>query len=185
MSIEDPLLAMTERNHEWTVAELLPDIRALQHGRSFEVGKQLFKVANCISCHQLSGEGGVFGPDLARLDRKKQTVEHLLESMIDPSKVIDDKFRSWILVMASGKTITGMILKETEDEVHVVIDPLAKNRPTVLKQDGIDERVRSDTSLMPKSLLNRLTKEEIFDLYAYVISAGDRNHRLFQNHHIH
>ena len=185
MSIKDPMLAMTERNHEWTVAELSSDIKTLQHGRSFEVGKQLFKVASCVSCHQLSGEGRVFGPDLAKLETKKQTVEHLLESMIDPSKVIDDRYRSWIFVMASGKTITGMIVKETESEVHVVIDPLAKAKPTVLKQDNIDERVRSDTSLMPKSLLNRLTKEEILDLFAYVISAGDRNHRLFQNHHSH
>jgi putative heme-binding domain-containing protein len=185
LSIKDSLLSMTGRNHEWTLAELSSDVKALKHGRSFEVGKQLFKVANCVACHQLNGEGRVFGPDLAKLEPKKQTVDHVLESMTEPSKVIDDKFRSWTFVMDSGKTITGMIMKETDDEVHVVIDPLAKSKPTVLKRDEIDERIRSMVSLMPKSLLNRLTQEEIFDLFAYVISAGDRKHMLFHGHHDH
>lgn len=185
LSVNDPLLSMTGRNHEWTVAELASDIKALKHGRSFEVGKQLFKVANCVACHQLNGEGRVFGPDLTKLEPKKLTVNHFLESMIDPSKVIDDKFRSWTFVMASGKTITAMIMNETADEVHVVIDPLAKNKPTVLKKDDIDDRIRSATSLMPRSLLSRLTQEEILDLFAYVFSAGDKNHRFFQSHHSH
>ncbi|MCH2201809.1 MAG: GDSL-type esterase/lipase family protein [Fuerstiella sp.] len=185
LPIKDNLLEMANRNHEWTVAELVSDIKSLKNGRSFEVGKQLFKVASCAACHQLNNEGRVFGPDLAKLEPKKRTAEHLLESMIDPSKQIDDRFRSWIFVMTSGKTVTGMIMKETDDEVHVVIDPLAKNKPTVLKQIEIDERIKSSTSLMPKSLLNRLTQEDIFDLFAYVISAGDRKHMLFHGRHDH
>jgi putative heme-binding domain-containing protein len=146
----------------------------------------LFRVANCVACHQLNGEGRVFGPDLTKLDPQKRTIDHILESIIEPSKVIDDKFRSWTFVLASGKTITGMIMKETDDEVHVVIDPLAKNKPTTLKVDEVDDRIKSDSSLMPKSLLNRLTQEEIYDLFAYVYSAGNKDHMLFHgNHHNH
>ena len=185
LPLNDPLLSMTGRNHEWTVAELVAGVEALNHGRSFEVGKQLFKAVSCVACHQFNGEAPMFGPDLAKLEPKKQTVSHLLESMIEPSKVIDDKFRSWTFVLVSGKTITGMIVNETDDEVHLVIDPLAKNKPTVLKKDDIDDRIRSVTSLMPRSLLTRLTQEEIFDLFAYVFAAGDKNHGLFQSHHSH
>ncbi len=185
LPVKDSLLSMTGRNHEWTIAELSADIKALKHGRAFEVGKQLFKVANCVACHQLNGEGRVFGPDLAKLDPKKRTAEHILESMIEPSKVIDDKFRSWTFVLAAGKTLTGMIMKETDDEVHVVIDPLAKDKPTILKVEDIDDRVKSDLSLMPKSLLSRLTQEEIFDLFAYVYSAGNKDHMLFHGYHNH
>ena len=185
LPIKDSLLTMTGRNHEWTIAELSAAVKGLKHGRSFEVGKQLFKVANCVACHQLNGEGRVFGPDLTKLDPKKQTVDHILVSIIEPSKAIDDKFRSWTFVLTSGKTITGMIMKETDDEVHVVIDPLAKNKPTILKADDIDDRVKSDSSLMPKSLLSRLTEEEIFDLFAYVYSLGKKDHMLFHGHHHH
>jgi len=182
LPIKDSLLSMTGRNHEWTVAELAEGIKGLKHGRSFEVGKQLFKVANCVACHQLNGEGRVFGPDLTKLDPKKQTADHILESIIEPSKSIDDKFRSWTFVLSSGKTVTGMIMEETNDQVHVVIDPLAKNKPTILKVSDIDDRVKSDSSLMPKSLLNRLTEEEIFDLFAYVFAAGNKDHMLFHGH---
>ena len=74
-------------------------------------------------------------------------------------------------------------MKETDDEVHVVIDPLAKKKPTILKVDEIDDRIKSDSSLMPKSLLSRLTQEEIYDLFAYVYSAGKKDHMLFHGHH--
>jgi len=186
LPIKDSLLSMTGRNHVWTIAELSEGVKGLKHGRAFEVGQQLFRVANCVACHQLNGEGRVFGPDLTKLDPKKQTIAHILESIIEPSKVIDEKFRSWTFVLASGKTITGMIMKETVDEVHVVIDPLAKNKPTILKVDEIDDRIKSDSSLMPKGLLSRLTQEEIYDLFAYVYSAGNKDHRLFHgNHHNH
>lgn len=69
--------------------------------------------------------------------------------------------------------------------MHVVIDPLAKDKPTILKVEDIDDRVKSDLSLMPKSLLSRLTQEEIFDLFAYVYSAGNKDHMLFHGYHNH
>lgn len=185
LPVKDDLLKDSGRNHEWTVAELSETVRAMQHGRSFDVGRQLFKVANCVSCHQLNGEGRVFGPDLAKLDPRKQTIDHILESILEPSKAIDDKFRSWSFVMTSGKVITGMIVKETNDEVHVVIDPLAKSKPTILDTDEIDDRVKSERSLMPKGLLNRLQKEEILDLIAYVLAAGQKDHMLFHDSHNH
>jgi hypothetical protein len=33
---------------------------------------------------------------------------------------------------------------------------------------------------MPKGLLDKLTREEILDLIAYVVSGGDPHHKLFQ-----
>ena len=45
-------------------------------GRSFVVGKQLFKVASCVGCHKLDNEGRVFGPDIAKLDEKKHNTEY-------------------------------------------------------------------------------------------------------------
>jgi mono/diheme cytochrome c family protein len=60
-------------------------VRPLPHGRSFDVGKTAFTVASCVGCHQLGGEGKVFGPDLTKLDKKKFTPEHLLRTMLEPS----------------------------------------------------------------------------------------------------
>ena len=183
LPIKDELLKYNTRSHEWTFDELVSDVKTLPMGRSFEVGKQLFKVASCVGCHKLDNEGQVFGPDLAKLDPKKQTTEHILQSIVDPSKVIDEKFQSHTFLLASGKIITGMIVKDTADEVHVVIDPLAKGKPTVIKKDDIEDQKKSAVSLMPKGLLNKLTREEIYDLLAFVYAKGDKKHQMFSHEH--
>jgi hypothetical protein len=38
---------------------------------------------------------------------------------------------------------------------------------------------------MPKGLLDKLTREEILDLLAYIVARGDPHHRLFQEGHEH
>ena len=46
----------------------------------------------------------------------------------------------------------------------------------------IEERALSDVSLMPKGVLNKLTREEILDLMAYVLAGGDAKNGLFTEH---
>jgi hypothetical protein len=36
---------------------------------------------------------------------------------------------------------------------------------------------------MPKGLLDRLTREEILDLVAYIVARGDEKHAVFGEHH--
>ena len=43
----------------------------------------------------------------------------------------------------------------------------------------------SKTSPMPTGLFDRMTKEEILDLVAYVFAKGDKKHKLFAEHHKH
>jgi hypothetical protein len=38
---------------------------------------------------------------------------------------------------------------------------------------------------MPKGLLDKLTREEILDLIAYIASRGDQRHAFFQGEHSH
>ncbi|MDP6443973.1 MAG: PA14 domain-containing protein, partial [Pirellulaceae bacterium] len=182
LPIRDDLLKFAGRSHEWTFEELIGDVKELPMGRSFEVGKELFKVASCSGCHKLDNEGFVFGPDLAKLDEKKKTTEHILRSLVEPSKDIDEKFQSYSFVLASGKIVTGMIVKETPTEIEIVIDPLAKGKPTTIDKDDIEEQKKSKNSLMPKGLLNKLTPEEILDLVAFVFAAGDKKNMLFEQH---
>ncbi|MEM8668702.1 MAG: PVC-type heme-binding CxxCH protein [Planctomycetota bacterium] len=183
LPIRDELLKLNTRSRAWTYEELVADTSPLPMGRSWEVGKELFKVASCTGCHKLQDEGNVFGPDLATLEGTKHTVESILMSMIDPSKEIDQKYQSYSFLLVDGTVKTGMILKETDDEVEVVINPLAKDKPTIIKQDEIEARKKVAVSLMPTGLLDRLSREEILDLLAYVYAKGDPKHKLFHGHH--
>ncbi|MCA9197803.1 MAG: HEAT repeat domain-containing protein, partial [Planctomycetales bacterium] len=198
LPLQDELLKYNARNTEWAFDDLAPSSMtlAIGHGdhadhqhateaRNFEVGKSVFKAASCVSCHQLGGEGIQFGPELAKLDMEKNKPTHILESLLDPSKVIDDKYRSYTFVLDSGQSITGMILDETDTEVKVIIDPIAKPEPTVLKKSQIEERIKSPVSVMPLGLANKLSREEILDLIAYVHSGGDPKHAVFAGGHDH
>jgi hypothetical protein len=49
-----------------------------------------------------------------------------------------------------------------------------------LKKSDIDSKNKSPVSLMPKGLLDKLTRDEILDLMAYVIAKGDSKHPAFQ-----
>ena len=173
------------RNTEWKYDDLIASVDPLAHGRSFNVGKKLFSVANCVGCHKLNNVGQEIGPDLSKLDAKKKVTPHILRSLLEPSKDIDEKYQSSSFVMDSGKIITGMVTKEDASTVTVMVDPLAKAAPLVLQKDEIDERSKSKVSIMPKGLLNKLTAEEILDLIAYVHAGGDMKHMLFKGHHHH
>ncbi len=185
LPIRDELLQLNTRTRKWTYEELASGISPLPMGRSWEVGKELFKVASCTGCHKLQGEGNVFGPDLATLEGKKHTTESILMSMVDPSKEIDEKYQSNVFVLDDGRLITGMIVEETDDEIHVVINPLAKDKPTVIEKEAVVGRKKATVSLMPEGLLDRLSREEILDLLAYVYAKGDPKHMLFQDHQHH
>ena len=157
----------------------------MMHGRSFDAAKNLFKVANCVACHKMNGEGLELGPDLTKIDPKKHSRDHILVSLIDPSKEIAEKYQSNTFILDSGKVVTGMVVEETATQVKVLNDPLAKAAPIVIDKDSIDDRVKSPLSIMPKGLLSKLTEEEILDLIAYVFAKGDRKHMLFHMDHNH
>ena len=184
MPIKDDLLQRNSRGQEWKYDDLIGDVKMLM-GRSHEVGKASFTAANCSACHQFGGEGQNFGPDLAKLTDDKKTAAHILRSIIDPSKDIEEKFASNVFVLADGTSVTGMVMEENDDVVKIVIDPLAKDKLTIIDKEDIDGRKQSKVSQMPAGLLDKLSREEIIDLIAYVLSNADPKHKMFEGGHQH
>ena len=185
LRVQDDLLKLLGKSREWKLADLLEFVTPLQHGRSFEVGQNAFKVANCVACHRMGKVGFQFGPDLAKLDPKKHTAEHILRSLINPSEKLEEKYRSNVFLLASGKVVTGMVVEETATTVKVIENPLAKSKAIVIPKDDIEDRKKLPKSIMPVGLASRLTREEILDLIAYVFAAGDKKHKIFMSHDKH
>ncbi|WP_437228904.1 PVC-type heme-binding CxxCH protein [Planctomicrobium sp. SH661] len=184
MTPQDELLKYLLRNTEWKYDDLAAQAGHVAMGhtpRSFEVGKQLFKVAACVSCHKLNGEGQQIGPDLTQLDPKR-SLQDVLRDVLEPSLRINEKFASQMFALENGQILSGLVLSEDADEVKVVTNPLAPDKPTVIKKADIEERSVSKVSLMPQGVLNKLTEEEIFDLIAYVYAKGNKDHDLFKGH---
>lgn len=179
----DKMLEFNRPRKEWKLNELAADVETLSK-RNYASGKQLFTVAACVSCHKFGGEGMEFGPDLTKFDKKwgpKDVLEHILE----PSLKIDDKYKVYRFETKAGKVLTGMIVKEGGGVVEVIENPLSAAKPIQLKTAAIVSREASKVSLMPKGLLDKLTKEEILDLMAYVLSGADPKHKAFGTGHGH
>jgi putative heme-binding domain-containing protein len=132
----------------------------------------------------MGGVGVAIGPDLAQLDAKMTSAE-ILRNLLEPSAKVDDKYQTHVFSLKSGKTVTGMVLEETPERIKVIENPLAKAEPVLLDRSEIEEHARSSTSIMPKGLLDKLTKEEILDLIAYIAARGDAKSPLFHGQHEH
>jgi putative heme-binding domain-containing protein len=185
LPIKDDLLKYNRPRTEWKLEELAGAVKEMEAkgGRNFANGKQMFTVATCIACHQFGGQGSEFGPDLTKLDPKffknaLDVTEHLLE----PAKRIEDKYAMYRLVLDTEKVITAMIVEEKNGVVKVIENPLASTKPLELKDSSIVERKKLTTSIMPKGLLDKLTRDEILDLLAYVWGKADPKARYFGDH---
>ena len=184
LPILDDLLKNNRPRKEWAYDDLASSVEGLHTGRSFANGKQIFEVASCVSCHKLNGVGTQVGPDLAQLDPKTTQLD-ILRSLLEPSAKIDEKYQTHVFTTKAGTVVTGMILEETPERIKLIENPLAKTVPVVIERADIEERSKSPNSIMPKGLLDKLTREEILDLIAYIAARGDARAALFQGQHEH
>jgi hypothetical protein len=67
----------------------------------------------------------------------------------------------------------------------VIENPLASTKPLELKETAIIEQKKLATSIMPKGLLDKLTRDEILDLLAYVWGKADPKAKYFGDPHAH
>jgi len=178
LPIKDALLKDRRPRTEWKYEELAAGLAELSQGRSHATGKQMFTVASCVACHKLENVGNQFGPELTKLDPKWQPAD-ILKEMLEPSAKINEKFQTTVFLLDSGQTITGLVVEETPTVYQVIENPLAKAVPIEVKKDEITNQKKSPISLMPKGLLDKLTRDEILDLVAYVVAKGDKANAIY------
>jgi putative heme-binding domain-containing protein len=164
---------------KWTMEELVPLVTNGLKGRDFNKGRKLFAAANCFACHRFDNEGGAIGPDLTILSRRF-TSRDILESVIEPSKVISDQYAAVSILTTDGKQINGRIVNLAGDSLQINTNMLDPNAQVGVDRKMIDEMFPSKTSMMPQGLMDTLKREEVLDLMAYLLSRGNRNHEMFK-----
>jgi putative heme-binding domain-containing protein len=128
-------------------------------------GRLVFEKAQCLKCHRYGREGEGIGPDLTTVSKRFDR-RYILESIMEPSKVISDQYRSMVIVTKTGQEIMGLLAPQT-DGIAVITSDATK---VMLKPAEIEERHVSLVSIMPEKLLDPLTKQEIADLFAFMQS---------------
>ncbi len=162
---------------EWTMEALVPQLEKASSGRNFERGKAAFADAQCAKCHRFVDYGGSVGPDLtavaSRFDRKA-----ILESLVEPSKVISEQYQNIEVNTLDGKVVIGRLVADTAEKIAIQPDPLDSKRIEIAKAN-IDTRKPAKLSPMPAHLIDVLTAEDILDLIAYMESGGRKGHPAF------
>jgi putative heme-binding domain-containing protein len=166
----------------WTLEDLAPRLDQVGAGRSFDKGRAAAISTGCVLCHRISADpavpAGLLGPDLvqvaARFGRRD-----LLDHILNPSKVVDEKYRILTVTRTDGTRVTGGL--ESEDDERIILKPQPLAPDTIaIGKSRIASREISTVSTMPPGLLNTLTEAQILDLLAYLEAGGDAKHRLYQ-----
>jgi len=148
------------------------------HGRNFAQGKAMFAATLCVNCHHFAGEGGNIGPDLTGAG-SRYTLRDLTENIVDPSKVISDQYGSEQIEKKDGSTVIGRVVSEENGKLSVMTSALAPDVQTPVNTADIQSRKPFNISMMPPGLINSLNKDELLDLYAYLLSAGNEKDKAF------
>jgi putative membrane-bound dehydrogenase-like protein len=159
------LSAAGDQNRDKVVQQYVAavaEIGAGDHGK----GRQVF-AKYCSSCHRLENQGHEVGPDLAALTSRSPAT--LIESILDPNRAIDERFRSYSALTVDGLAHAGILTSETSTSITLT-EQQAKHH-TLLRAD-LDALENTGKSLMPEGLEKDLSPAEVSDLLAYLTSVG-------------
>lgn len=169
LSSQSHAQTLTQKLKAEVVAELAAEAR--EKGSAVR-GAILFsqQKLGCVNCHA-AGNDSLLGPDLTRRGTDLTDVQ-LVESLLDPSKLIRKGFETVIVVTNAGKSLTGRILEQSSDRL-VLRDHSPERRLVTLRKMDIDQIVNSDVSSMPEKLADQLqNRQEFLDLVRYAMEIA-------------
>ncbi|HEX7897633.1 MAG TPA: PVC-type heme-binding CxxCH protein [Planctomycetota bacterium] len=164
----------------WAMEDFKGDFDAPLKKRDFNRGKEMFTAAGCVQCHNIQGTGGNAGADLTKAAQEHPGAE-LLRQILDPSAKIKDDFRVVAVFLKNDERYKGMIVKREGDTIHLAENLQEPGKTVAIKKSDIARVTPSDVSPMPTGLLITLSRDEILDLLAYLVSQGNPKHAAFGN----
>ncbi|MDA0935169.1 MAG: c-type cytochrome, partial [Planctomycetota bacterium] len=147
-------------------------------GRDRENGEKMFAAGRCVLCHRFAGRGGHSGPDLGSVGQRF-SVRDILTAICEPSQTIAEQFQASIITRKDGSQIVGRIIIDDGEEVAVATNPFDFSQLTRIPAADVQNVELSPVSLMPPAMIAGMNAEEVRDLVAYLVSGGDKKHRVF------
>ncbi|MBX9791511.1 MAG: HEAT repeat domain-containing protein [Pirellulales bacterium] len=144
----------------------LADYRECLAGGNVQRGRTIFHEkteAACLRCHKILNQGGQVGPDLAGIG-KRESREHILESIVAPSRKIAKGFESVVLALDDGRVLVGVLRSEDETSLTIIT---AEGQILTVDKSSIEERA-GGASAMPDTAVKVLTKSELRDLVEFL-----------------
>lgn len=136
----------------------LTDIRGSDAADGLRVFRQ-----HCIACHKVGDEGADLAPELTDVGKRLRRDE-IVESIVHPSAVVEDKYKTTMVLTLDGEVITGLKVEETDDFVKIFD---SKDYHEILLDD-VDEMATKDSSSMPEKLADAMSPTEFFNLVEFL-----------------
>ena len=128
------------------------------------LGRAIFE-KNCMICHRLANQGPLIGPQLDGVGSRG--LDRLLEDILDPNRNVDQAFRSTMLALDDGRTMSGLVLRE-EGQVIVLAD--AQGKEIRVTKESVATRSVSQLSPMPADFVERVPEADFNHLLAYLLA---------------
>jgi putative heme-binding domain-containing protein len=129
---------------------------------------------SCTKCHTCGANEGEspLGPDLARPLQETSDID-ILESLLEPSKVIRKGHESVTVLRVDGTMVSGL-LKDDRDDLLVLRDAKAGGELVTIAKTDIEDFTVETLSLMPVGLVNQLAdRQQFFDLAAFLMECAE------------
>jgi putative heme-binding domain-containing protein len=153
----------TERNPQREqVARQTRELLLKNHGDPMR-GWAVFKKV-CAQCHKIYGEGQDVGPDITSNGRA--SFDQLLSNVLDPSLVIGAGYQARIVTTTGGRVLTGLV---AEDSPQRIVLKLQGGKLETIPRGEVDSMTVSKLSLMPEGLENQLSRQELIDLFEFLL----------------
>ena len=124
---------------------------------------------HCAACHQVGGKGSRIGPQLDGVGPRG--LDRLVEDVLDPSRNVDQSFRTTNLALKNGQVVSGLLLKQ-EGAVLVLAD--AQGKEVRVPADTVEDRSLAPLSPMPANFNDQITGPDWHDLIAFLLSQRER-----------
>ena len=124
-------------------------------------GRVLFST-HCANCHRLFGEGATTGPDLDPLQRSN--LDYLIAAIVTPNALVGFDYQTVVVATTDGRTLSGVIAREDAKSLTL---QTATELITIDKTE-IEEQTKSDVSIMPEGIFQKLPAADVRDLIGYV-----------------
>ncbi len=165
------------QNLETELLQIKPEVlarEAIEKGDA-QRGAILFFQAymSCAKCHSVSdSKADLLGPNLA-VKMPDSTDVHLIESMLQPSKVIRKGFESIVIATQDGQVLQGVLVGRTPQSVQLREASKGGEVTTIAVSEIASEKSVA-TSTMPAGQVNQLaSRQQFLDLVRYLQEIRD------------
>ena len=128
--------------------------------------------AGCGNCHRILGKGGLLGPDLSNIGAERP-MDHIRQAILDPDADGFNGYRGVTVVTRAGQTVQGVARNHTNYSMQVLD---AKGNLHLFQTSDLKSVVWRPNSPMPADYKQRLTRQEIDNLIAYLSRRSARPH---------